>query len=102
MPAQGNSTVPNADVKSGSQTAADIVQALIDYPERTRLIILAPILRGSRGAHQRELEDLRKAGFARLRIDGEIYELRPGLTLNPNQRHDIDVVIDRIVIKEGR
>ena len=85
----------------GSQTAADIVQALIDYPERTRLIILAPVLRGSRGAHERELEDLRKAGFARLRIDGEIYELRPGLTLNPNQRHDIDVVIDRIVIKEG-
>ena len=92
---------PECGREVGSQTAADIVQALIDYPERTRLIILAPILRGSRGAHQRELEDLRKAGFARLRIDGEIYELRPGLALNPNQRHDIDVVIDRIVIKEG-
>ena len=92
---------PECGREVGSQTAADIVQALIDYPGRTRLIILAPILRGSRGAHQRELEDLRKAGFARLRIDGEIYELRPGLTLNPNQRHDIDVVIDRIVIKEG-
>ena len=92
---------PECGREVGSQTAADIVQALIDYPERTRLIILAPILRGSRGAHERELEDLRKAGFARVRIDGEIYELRPGLTLNPNQRHDIDVVIDRIVIKEG-
>ena len=92
---------PECGREVGSQTAADIVQALIDYPERTRLIILAPILRGSRGAHEREFEDLRKAGFARLRIDGEIYELRPGLTLNPNQRHDIDVVIDRIVIKEG-
>ena len=92
---------PECGREVGSQTAADIVQALIDYPERTRLIILAPILRGSRGAHQRELEDLRKAGFARVRIDGEIYELRPGLTLNPNQRHDIDVVVDRIVIKEG-
>ena len=92
---------PECGREVGSQTAADIVEALIDYPERTRLIILAPILRGSRGAHERELEDLRKAGFARLRIDGEIYELRPGLTLNPNQRHDIDVVIDRVVIKEG-
>ena len=92
---------PECGREVGSQTAADIVKALTDYPERTRLIILAPVLRGSRGAHQRELEDLRKAGFARLRIDGEIYELRPGLTLNPNQRHDIDVVIDRIVIKEG-
>ena len=92
---------PECGREVGSQTAADIVQALIDYPERTRLIIFAPILRGSRGAHERELEDLRKAGFARLRIDGEIYELRPDLTLTPNQRHDIDVVIDRIVIKEG-
>ena len=92
---------PECGREVGSQTAADIVKALIDYPERTRLIILAPMLRGSRGAHERELEDLRKAGFARLRIDGEIYELRPGLTLNPNQRHDIDVVIDRIVIKKG-
>ena len=92
---------PECGREVGSQTPADIVQALMDYPERTRLIILAPILRGSRGAHQKELEDLRKAGFARLRIDGEIYELRPDLTLNPNQRHDIDVVIDRIVIKEG-
>ena len=92
---------PECGREVGSQTAADIVEALIDYPERTRLIILAPILRGSRGAHERELEDLRKAGFARLRIDGEIYELRPGFTLNPNQRHDIDVVIDRVVIKEG-
>ncbi len=92
---------PDCGREVGSQTPADIVQALLDYPERTRLIILAPILRGSRGAHERELEDLRTAGFARLRIDGEIYELRPGLTLNPNQRHDIDVVIDRIVIKDG-
>ena len=92
---------PECGREVGSQTAADIVRALIEYPERTRLIILAPILRGSRGAHEKELEDLRKAGFARLRIDGEIYELRPGLTLNPNQRHDIDVVIDRIVIKDG-
>ena len=92
---------PECGREVGSQTAADIVKALTDYPERTRLIILAPILRGSRGAHERELEDLRKAGFARLRIDGEIYELRPDLALSPNQRHDIDVVIDRVVIKEG-
>ena len=92
---------PECGREIGSQTAADIVKTLLNYPARTRLIILAPIIRGSRGAHERELEDLRNAGFARLRIDGEIYELRPGLALNPNQRHDIDVVIDRIIIKEG-
>ena len=92
---------PECGREIGSQTAADIVKTLLNSPPRTRLIILAPIIRGSRGAHERELEELRNAGFARLRIDGEIYELRPGLALNPNQRHDIDVVIDRIIIKEG-
>ena len=97
----GQSHCPECGHEVGSQTPADIVQALLDYPERTRLIILAPLFRGSRGAHEREFADLRKAGFARLRVDGEIYELRPGFTLNPNQRHDIDVVIDRIVIKDG-
>ena len=92
---------PDCGSEIGSQTAADIVKALLAYPERTRLILFAPLFRGSRGAHEKEIEDLRKAGFARLRIDGDIYELRPGLTLSPNQRHDIDVVIDRIVIKPG-
>ncbi len=85
----------------GSQTEADIIKTLLDYPDRTRLIILAPIARGTRGAHEKEFEDLRKAGFARLRVDGEIHELRPGFALSRNQRHDIDLVIDRIVIKDG-
>ena len=85
----------------GSQTEADIVKTLLDYPDRTRLIILAPIARSTRGAHQKELENFRKAGFARLRVDGEIHELRPGFALSRNQRHDIDLVIDRIVIKDG-
>ncbi len=85
----------------GSQTEADIIKTLLDYPDRTRLIVLAPIARGSRGAHQKEFEGLRKAGFARLRVDGEIHELSPGFALSPNRRHNIDLVIDRIVIKEG-
>ena len=89
------------DAKSVHRLRQILSKPFLIIPPRTRLIILAPIIRGSRGAHERELEDLRNAGFARLRIDGEIYELRPGLALNPNQRHDIDVVIDRIIIKEG-
>ena len=92
---------PECGSEIGSQTEADIVKTLLDYPHRTRLIILAPISRGSRGAHQKVFEDLRKAGFARLRVDGEIHELRPGFSLSRNQRHDIDLVIDRIVIKDG-
>ena len=92
---------PECGQEVGSQNASDIIKSLLDYPERTRLIILAPIARGSRGAHEKEIEDLRSAGFARLRVDGDIYELRPGFALNPNQRHDIDLVIDRIIIKDG-
>jgi len=92
---------PECGREVGSQTPADIVNTLLNYPERTRLIILAPIARGSRGAHEKEIEDLRSAGFARLRVDGEIHEIRPGFALSRNQRHDIDLVIDRIIIKEG-
>ena len=92
---------PECGSEVGSQTPSDIIQTLLKYPPRTRLIILAPIARGSRGAHQKEIDDLRNAGFVRLRVDGEIYELRPSFALNPNQRHDIDLVIDRIIIKDG-
>ena len=92
---------PECGREVGSQTPADIVKMLLNYPDRTRLIILAPIARGTRGAHQKEFEDLRSAGFARLRVDGEIHELRPGFALSRNQRHDIDLVIDRIIIKDG-
>ena len=92
---------PECGREVGSQTPADIVNTLLDYPERTRLIILAPIARGSRGAHEKEIEDLRNAGFVRLRVDGEIHEIRPGFALSRNQRHDIDLVIDRIIIKDG-
>ena len=92
---------PECGREVGSQTPTDIVNTLLSYPERTRLIILAPIARGSRGAHEKEIEDLRNAGFARLRVDGEIHEIRPGFALSRNQRHDIDLVIDRIIIKDG-
>ena len=97
----GQFQCPECGREVGAQNASDIIKTLLNYPKRTRLIILAPIARGSRGAHEKEIDDLRSAGFARLRVDGEIYELRPGFALNPNQRHNIDLVIDRIIIKDG-
>ena len=92
---------PECRREVGSQTVSDIIKTLLDYPQHTRLIILAPMARRSRGTHEKEIEDLRSAGFARLRVDGEIHELRPGFALSRNQRHDIDIVIDRIIIKDG-
>ena len=85
----------------GSQTIADIVSHILSFPPRTRLMILAPIVRGRRGEYRRELSDARKMGFVRARIDGEVHEISSNISLNPNQRHNIDLVVDRIIIKDG-
>ena len=92
---------PECKQEVGSQTAADIVARIMSFPPRTRLMILAPIVRGRRGEYQKELADARKAGFVRARIDGEVHELHADIGLNPNQRHDIDIVVDRVIIKDG-
>ena len=92
---------PECGQEVGSQTAADIVARILSFPPRTRLMILAPLVRGRRGEYQKELADARKAGFVRARIDGEVHELHADIGLNPNQRHDIDIVVDRVIIKDG-
>ena len=85
----------------GSQTIADIVSHILNFPARSRLMILAPIVRGRRGEYRKELSDARKRGFVRARIDGEVHEISSNISLNPNQRHNIDLIVDRIIIKEG-
>ena len=92
---------PECGQPVGSQTVNDIQNAILSFPPRTRILILAPIVRRRRGEHRRELADALKAGFVRARIDGDIHEIRPEMSLNPNQRHDIDIVVDRIIVKEG-
>lgn len=84
----------------GSQTVADIVSHIMSFPPRTRLMILAPIVRGRRGEYRKELSDARKMGFVRARIDGEVHEISSNIALNPNQTHNIDIVVDRIIIKD--
>ncbi len=84
----------------GSQTIADIVASILSFPPRTRLMVLAPIVRGRRGEYRRELSNARKMGFVRARIDGEVHEIRSNIALNPNQTHNIDIVVDRIIIKD--
>ena len=85
----------------GSQTIADIVSHILSFPPRTRLMILAPIVKGRRGEYRKELSDARKIGFVRARIDGEVHEISSNIALNPNQRHNIDLVVDRIIIKDN-
>ena len=92
---------PECGQPVGSQSASDIQNAILGLPPRTRILILAPIVRRRRGEHRLAFADALKAGFVRARIDGDIHEIRPAMSLNPNQRHDIDIVVDRIIVKAG-
>jgi len=83
------------------QTVSQMVDQLISYPERTRLQILAPLVRGRKGEHQKLLEDIKKQGYVRVRVDGEIRELEEPIKLDKNKKHTIEVVVDRIVVKPG-
>jgi excinuclease ABC subunit A len=84
-----------------SQSIESIVESILTLPENTRFSILSPIVRGKKGEFQKELKKLQKEGFVRIRIDGEIKELAEDITLTKNKRHDIDLVVDRLVMKEG-
>jgi len=84
-----------------SQTVEQMVDRIGAYPEKTRLLILAPIVRGRKGEYRKELKQLQADGFVRVRIDGETHELSDPITLDKNKQHTIEVVIDRIIIKEG-
>ncbi len=84
----------------GAQSREEIVNQLLNLETGTRLQILAPVAQGRKGEHKEELEDALRAGYARARIDGEIYELTNAVQLDKNLRHNIEIVIDRIVVKE--
>ncbi len=83
----------------GAQTTEAIIDQIVNLPPQTRILILAPIVSGRRGEYREHLEDALKAGFVRARIDGQIYALPAEVQLDRNQRHNIEIVVDRIVIK---
>ena len=82
------------------QTVDQIVDRVMELPERTKFQILSPIVRGRKGEYRKELEDLVKQGYARVRIDGIIYDLSEQIKLDKNKKHNIEVVVDRLVMKE--
>ena len=83
------------------QTVRQIVDATLAYPPGSRLLLLAPLARARKGEHARLLEEARRQGFVRVRIDGEVRDLDEGIELDRNKRHDIDVVVDRVVAPEA-
>ena len=97
----GRPYCPVHGVEISSQTVEQMVERILEYPERTRMQILAPVVSGRKGQHVRVLEDIKKQGFVRLRVDGEMYEVTDEIKLDKNKKHNIDVVVDRIIMKEG-
>lgn len=84
-----------------AQTPQQIVDSVLELPERTRFLVLAPLIRGRKGEYQDLFEEMRSKGFARVRVDGEQLRLDQEIKLDKNLKHSIDVVVDRLVIREG-
>ena len=82
------------------QTIDQIIDQLMALPEATRLMVMAPVIRGKKGEHAKVFEDARKSGYVRCRVDGIIYDLSEEIKLEKNKKHDIEVVVDRLVIRE--
>ncbi len=83
------------------QTVDQIVDQVCALPERTRLTVLAPVVRARKGEHQKLLEDAKRSGFARVRVDGNLYDLSEEIKLEKNIKHSIEIVVDRLIMKEG-
>ena len=83
------------------QTVDQMVEQIMGMPERTKLQLLAPVVRGRKGTHVKLLERAKKSGYVRVRIDGNMYELSEEIKLDKNIKHNIEIVVDRLVVKEG-
>lgn len=83
------------------QTVSQMVDQILSYPARTKIQVLAPVVRGRKGEHQKILEDIKKQGYVRVRVDGEVRDVTEPISLEKNKKHSIEVVVDRIIIKEG-
>ncbi|MCK6205969.1 excinuclease ABC subunit UvrA [Bacillus infantis] len=97
----GRPTCPIHNVEISSQTIEQMVDRIMEYPERTKMQVLAPVVEGRKGTHVKVLEDVKKQGYVRVRVNGEMHDLGEDITLEKNKKHSIQVVIDRVVVKEG-
>ncbi|MBD1223227.1 excinuclease ABC subunit UvrA [Virgibacillus halodenitrificans] len=97
----GHPTCPKHGIEISSQTVQQMVDRILEYPERTKLQILAPVVSGRKGEHVKVFEKLRQEGYVRIRVDKEMREVSEEIKLEKNKKHSIEVVVDRIVVKEG-
>lgn len=92
---------PKCGKEIKKQTIDQIVDRIMELPERTKLQLLAPVVRGRKGEHVKLLEDAKKSGYVRVRVDGLMYELSEKIELEKNKKHNIEIVVDRLMVKEG-
>ncbi|WP_414043732.1 excinuclease ABC subunit UvrA [Macrococcus sp. EM39E] len=97
----GTPFCPEHGVPIESQTIQQMVDKVLEMKERTKIQIFAPVVRGRKGTHKKLIEEISKKGYARIQVDGEVFDVTDEIELNKNQNHDIDVVVDRLVVKPG-
>jgi excinuclease ABC subunit A len=97
----GRPHCPKCDQPISQQTVQQMVDQLVALPEGSRLMLIAGVVRGKKGEHQKVLEDIRKNGYVRVRVDGEIRDITDEIKLEKNKKHTIEVVVDRIALREG-
>ena len=97
----GKPICPNDGTEISSQSIEQMVDRILEYPERTRLQILSPIVKEKKGQHKKVLEKIKSEGYVRLRVDNEVMDIGDEIELDKNKTHSIEVIIDRIVVKEG-
>ena len=83
------------------QTVDEMVESIMAFPERSRIVLLAPVVRGKKGEHTKLLESSRRSGYVRVRIDGNMYELSEDIKLDKNIKHNIEIVVDRLIVRAG-
>ena len=95
----GTPHCPKCGKEIRRQSVDQIVDQIMQLPERTKFQILAPVVRGKKGEHQKVFDDARRGGYARVRVDGSVYELTEEISLDKNKKHNIEVIVDRLIMK---
>lgn len=97
----GTPHCPNCGMEISRQTVDQIVDKVMAFPENSKILINAPVVRGKKGEYSKQLEGYKKSGYARVMVDGIIYDLAEEIKLDKNKKHEISVVIDRLIVKQG-
>ncbi len=97
----GQPICPNDGYPITSQSVDQMVDSILDLPDRTKIQVLSPLVRGKKGQHKKVLSQVKSSGYVRVIVDGDMHDIGDEIELNKNKKHDISVVVDRIVVKEG-